>query len=124
MGLFGFGNKKETTAFPWNQLTSIEQLKEIIANSANKPALLFKHSTRCSISSMAKSRLEREWNLELPIYYLDLIQYRPISSLIAIKSGVEHQSPQLIVFQNGKPIYDASHSGIDIDEIKIILKID
>ncbi len=106
----------------WKTLNSEQQFLDFLTS---EPLFaIFKHSTRCSISSMAKSRLEREWNLELPIYYLDLIQYRPISSLIAIKSGVEHQSPQLIVFQNGKPIYDASHSGIDIDEIKIILKID
>lgn len=101
----------------WENLNSEQQFIELLAS---EPLFaVFKHSTRCSISSMAKSRLEREWNLELPIFHLDLIQYRSISNLIADKSGVEHQSPQLIVFQNGKPIYDASHSGIVVDEIQV-----
>jgi bacillithiol system protein YtxJ len=84
---------------------------------------IFKHSTRCSISSMAKNRVERDWDLDFPIYYLDLIQYRSISNLIAAKSGIEHQSPQLIVFQNGLPVYDASHNAIDANEIKSNLVI-
>lgn len=100
----------------WITLNSEQQFLDLLAS---EPLFaVFKHSTRCSISSMAKSRFEREYNLDFPVYYLDLIQYRPISNLIASKSGVEHQSPQLIVFQNGKPIYNASHSGIVIDEIQ------
>lgn len=100
----------------WKILNSEAQFLETL-NSETLFAV-FKHSIRCSISSMAKSRFEREYNLDFPVYYLDLIQYRSISNLIAEKSGIEHQSPQLIVFQNGKPIYNASHSGIVIDDIK------
>ncbi len=67
---------------------------------------------------MVKNRVERDWNLDFPIYYLDLLNYRSVSSFIASKTNIEHQSPQLIVFQNGKAIYDASHSGIVVDDIK------
>lgn len=99
----------------WKSLDSEQQFSDILAT---EPLFaVFKHSTRCSISSMAKNRLEREWNLQFPIYYLDLLQYRSVSNLIAEKSGIEHQSPQLIVFQNGKPIYNGSHSGIVVDDI-------
>lgn len=99
----------------WKSLDSELQFSDILAT---EPLFaVFKHSTRCSISSMAKNRLEREWNLQFPIYYLDLLQYRSVSNLIAEKSGIEHQSPQLIVFQNGKPIYNGSHSGIVVDDI-------
>ena len=101
----------------WENLISESQFSELV-KSENVFAV-FKHSTRCSISSMAKNRVEREWNLDFPIYYLDLIKYRSISNLIAAKSGVEHQSPQLIVFQNGLPVYDASHSGIAVSEILV-----
>ena len=100
----------------WLSLNSEQQLQEALTS---EPVFaVFKHSTRCSISSMAKSRVERDWNFEFPIYYLDLIQHRNISNFIADESGIEHQSPQLIVFQNGKPVYNASHSGINIDELK------
>jgi bacillithiol system protein YtxJ len=101
----------------WISLTN----KQDFETAINEGGLfaVFKHSTRCSISSMAKSRLEREWNFgtELPIYYLDLLNFRDISSSIEAISGIQHESPQLIVFKNGKPIYSASHNGIDVSEI-------
>jgi bacillithiol system protein YtxJ len=105
----------------WEILSSEQQFLDLL----DKESLfaIFKHSTRCSISSMAKNRVERDWDLDFPIYYLDLIQYRSISNLIAAKSGIEHQSPQLIVFQNGLPVYDASHNAIDANEIKSNLVI-
>lgn len=115
MGLFGKRAKKEEAAkIEWNQLTDIKQLDEVAELSKDKAVLLFKHSTRCSISSMALSRLEREWSeTEVVPYYLDLIAYRDISNEIANKFDVFHQSPQAIVIKNGKAVYDASHSGIN-----------
>ncbi len=101
----------------WENLTSEQQFSDLVQQE--NPFAVFKHSTRCSISSMAKNRVEREWNLAIPIYYLDLLNFRSVSNLIAQLSGVEHASPQLIVFQNGKPIYDASHNAIAPSEIKI-----
>ena len=105
----------------WEILSSEQQFLDFLDNESL--FAIFKHSTRCSISSMAKNRVERDWDLDFPIYYLDLIQYRSISNLIAAKSGIEHQSPQLIVFQNGLPVYDASHNAIDANEIKSNLVI-
>lgn len=100
----------------WQVLTSEQQFSELLAS--NTLFAVFKHSTRCAISSVAKNRIERDWNLDFPIYYLDLIQYRSVSNSIAAKSYIEHESPQLIVFQNGKSIYDASHSAIIISDLK------
>ena len=105
----------------WEILSTEQQFLDLLDNESL--FAIFKHSTRCSISSMAKNRVERDWDLDFPIYYLDLIQYRSVSNLIAAKSGIEHQSPQLIVFQNGLPVYDASHNVIDANEIKSNLVI-
>lgn len=103
----------------WKNLLSTQQFKDLL----NDELLfaVFKHSTRCSISDMAKNRLEREWNLDIPIYYLDLLEHRDISNLIAELSGIKHQSPQLIVFKNSLPIYDASHNAISTTDIKDVL---
>ncbi len=84
---------------------------------------VFKHSTRCSVSSVAKNRIERDWDLDIPIFYLDLIKFRAISNLIADKAHIEHQSPQLILFKDGLPIYDASHNAIIVSEVKEALLI-
>jgi len=86
----------------WNYLNDISQLDKLKELSNTTPVLLFKHSTRCSISSMAKSRLERDWdeNSEIKPYYLDLIQFREISDEIAAKFNVVHQSPQALLIKN------------------------
>ena len=103
----------------WIPLTTEAQLEEIVQLSETKPTLIFKHSTRCSISSTALSRLERAWDAEeSPAYYLDLIAYRPISGAIAEKFDIEHQSPQVLVIDQGKCSYSATHWDIAMDEIK------
>ncbi len=103
----------------WIPLTTEAQLDEIVQLSNTKPTLIFKHSTRCSISTTALSRLERAWDAEeSPAYYLDLITYRPISGAIAEKFAVEHQSPQVLVINQGKCTYSATHWDIAMDEIK------
>ena len=108
----------------WSELNSIEQLKDLYQQSDTNPVVLFKHSTRCSISSMAKSRIENNLSKlfpDFPIYYLDLIVHRNISNSIAKDLGVEHQSPQIIVVKNGQAIYDTSHGGIDANNLVDIL---
>ena len=106
----------------WINLESLAQLEEL----AQKPlALIFKHSTRCSISSASLDRLQRKWNNEemsaVPTYFLDLIRYRDISNQIAEKFGVEHQSPQVLLIKDGKCVYHNSHYGIAYDTIKAVV---
>jgi len=102
----------------WKEFTNEEGLEEIKTRSAEKPQVIFKHSTKCSISSMAKSRLERaETPQGIDFNYLDLIAHRNISSKIAEEFEVEHASPQVLIIKDGKCVYDESHSAISMDEI-------
>lgn len=103
----------------WNELTDLGQLSEIIAMSNEKPAAIFKHSTRCSVSRMALKQFENEFNSSDKVtpYFLDLIAYRDISNEIASRFGVTHQSPQLILIKEGKAVYNVSHSDIDAEEL-------
>jgi bacillithiol system protein YtxJ len=100
----------------WETLTSTQQFLELLAST--RQFAIFKHSTRCAVSSMAKSRVEREWNFDMPIYYLDLIRHRDVSDLIADTTHIEHESPQLIVFKDGQAVYHASHNGILVENVK------
>ena len=107
----------------WIQLQSTDQLSEI----KNLPgySLIFKHSTRCSISMMAKRRFELDWDSlpeELPLYFLDLIQYRDISNQIAQQFQVHHESPQLLLIKDGECILDQSHGGISVDEALTLIQ--
>ncbi|MEQ8926480.1 MAG: bacillithiol system redox-active protein YtxJ [Fulvivirga sp.] len=107
----------------WNHLTSADQLNSIIEESEISPVLIFKHSTRCSISSMALNRLERSWDESDGIkpYYLDLIQYRPLSNQIEEQLNVQHQSPQAILIRNKEVVHHNSHMGISYaDFIKFV----
>lgn len=105
----------------WEQLTSQEQLNQIDLISQEQPVVIFKHSTRCSISSAALDRIERKWDQtkhpEVKPFYLDLINHRDVSNAIADRYSVEHQSPQVLIISNGKSIYDNSHFAISYDGI-------
>lgn len=102
----------------WIELTDPSQLQQIKERSGQVPQVIFKHSTRCSISSVAKSRLERtEPPANVDFYYLDLIRHRDISNKIAEDFSVYHESPQILLIKNGECVYDESHSGISMDDI-------
>ena len=102
----------------WIPLQDELQLTEIIGNSDTRPQVIFKHSTRCATSSMAKNRLDKNDAPDAtPFYFLDLIKYRHISNKIAEYFNVRHQSPQILVINKGKCVFTESHSGIVFDEI-------
>ncbi|MEO8769052.1 MAG: bacillithiol system redox-active protein YtxJ [Ferruginibacter sp.] len=102
----------------WKLLTTEDQLHQIKEASAQTAQVIFKHSTRCSVSSIAKSRLERaETPEKVDFYFLDLIKYRNISNKIESDFMVNHQSPQVLLIKNGECVYEESHNGITMDEI-------
>jgi bacillithiol system protein YtxJ len=102
----------------WIDLNDEQQLTTIAEQSKTQPVVIFKHSTRCSISSMAKNRLERATPApDTLFYYLDLIKYRALSNKVAADFSIVHESPQIIMIKNGECTYDESHNGINMDEI-------
>jgi bacillithiol system protein YtxJ len=101
----------------WISLESAEQLSGIKQQQGY--SIIFKHSTRCSISLMAKRRFEMDWESlpdNVPVYFLDLIKHRDISNQIAEDFQVYHQSPQLLLIKDGECILDQSHSSISLEE--------
>jgi bacillithiol system protein YtxJ len=104
----------------WNTLERPLDLETLVDCSYQTPCIIFKHSTRCSISSVAKMRLERGWKLgdeQVIPYFLDLIAYRSLSDAIANRFGVQHESPQVLLIQDGCCIYHSSHLGISAGRI-------
>ncbi len=111
---------KPVSKVGWRQLTDLGQLNEIIAESADKPVIIFKHSTRCSVSRMVLKQFEIEFDLHEKItpYFLDLLEHRDISNEIASRFVVFHQSPQLIVIKDGNAIFNDSHGSIDAGKLE------
>ncbi len=105
----------------WNQLISLSQIADIDAESMKGKVLIFKHSTRCSTSASCLDRMERNWkegdNEKIKPYYLDLLNHRDISNELARHYGIYHESPQLLLLENGKCVYHASHFEIDYADL-------
>jgi bacillithiol system protein YtxJ len=111
-----FGDKTlkevEETYLSWTPLISIEEINNIKEISKIQSILIFKHSIRCGISRMVMKQFEslfNEENKHLKVYYLDLLNFREVSSKLSEVFQVIHQSPQLLVVKNGISVYDESH---------------
>ena len=118
--MFGSNEEKQSVLkVGWRPLTDLGQLSEIIDLSTEKPVLIFKHSTRCSISRMVLKQFENEFDLQDKVvpYFIDLLEFRNVSNEIAIRFGVTHQSPQIILVKDGKAVYNASHESIEISKL-------
>ena len=100
----------------WTPLNAISQLDEIDRISQESPVVIFKHSTRCSVSATVWDRMNRsaapEAGPAATWFYLDLIAHRDVSNAIAQRYDVQHESPQLLVIRNGKTAWHESHFGI------------
>lgn len=99
----------------WNALESMEDWTAALKASHQGPVVVFKHSTRCSISRVALKLTQQRWELPANVkpFLLDLLNYREVSDAIAMNLETEHQSPQLILIRDGKALQHASHSNID-----------
>lgn len=104
----------------WKDLTSLQQLEDIIKESFNYPIVIFKHSTRCDQSNALLKNFERRYdaqdNIHKP-YFLDLIAYRDVSDEIAIRFDVKHESPQVILVKDGVVMKYANH--VEISKLNL-----
>jgi len=116
-----FGKRGESTSnVDWNPLSDITQLDTIIEDSDTKIQAIFKHSTRCGISSGVLRKFEQklfDTSSSVELHFLDLIANRDVSNEIAERFNIIHQSPQLLLIRNREIIHYASHYDIVGDRI-------
>lgn len=98
----------------WLKLISEQDFERLIEGSKHSAVIIFKHSTRCSISAMALRRMNEASKL-YDIHIIDIIQHRDISNMIAQKLRVTHQSPQLLIVKSGNCSFHASHMQISVN---------
>jgi bacillithiol system protein YtxJ len=94
----------------WTLIESAEQLDNIKQQTGN--SIIFKHSTRCSISTIPT---------DVSLYFLDLIKHRELSNKIATDFQVHHESPQMLLIKDGECILDQSHGEISVEEAVSII---
>ncbi|NQY06626.1 MAG: bacillithiol system redox-active protein YtxJ [Flavobacteriaceae bacterium] len=122
--IFKSSDSKEVKTLPWKELKSISQLDEIERDSKSRVQAIFKHSTRCGISSMVMKRFVSSYEFQeedVDLYYLDLLNYREVSNETGYKFQVLHQSPQLLIIKNGETIHHSSHHNIDANAIQAFI---
>lgn len=88
---------------PLEHQAQLDEIKE-----AKEPTVIFKHNTTCPISKAVRGSFEQEANQlqgVKTVYFLDLLAYRHLSDQIAEQFNVRHQSPQLLLINNGKCTY-------------------
>ncbi len=108
----------------WIEINSVEELIVMDESSKKNPDasyIIFKHSTRCSVSRMAHRMMEREWQNASPVYLINVVENRAVSNDAASKYRIQHESPQVLLVKNGACIYDASHSAIEPAELNKIM---
>lgn len=82
-------------------------------------ALLFKHSTRCPISARALGEVEALLDRvpDAPVFRVDVNAQQALSDQVAERTGVTHESPQVILLRDGQPEWDASRMEINAGEL-------
>ena len=118
--IFGSSDEEKSAPEFWNYIKSEADLENALEESRGKKVVIFKHSTRCFISKTVLKNFEKEVSnsdKDASYYFLDLLANRSISNKIADDLDVEHQSPQLIVLQDGKAVKNASHHSISVSLI-------
>ena len=90
------------------KLADKETLNRLLRDSENRPIVVFKHSNTCGISSAAYREMEKLDDVNL----LEVQSARELSNEVESITGVEHESPQVIVLKNGKAVWNASHYGV------------
>jgi monothiol bacilliredoxin len=96
------------------KITHKEGLEELINNSNSRPVVIFKHSNSCPISAVAYREME---DMDGDVSLIEVQSARDVSLEIASRTGVRHESPQVIVLRDGKAVWNASHFDVKARDV-------
>jgi bacillithiol system protein YtxJ len=89
-------------------------LESLITDSKQKPVIVFKHSNACSISARAYREMEK---LQEQVNILEVQSAREVSRELANLTGIQHETPQVIVLRDGKAVWNASHFDVKAADV-------
>jgi thioredoxin 1 len=105
-------------------LVDVPSVDAAIAESRERPVLLFKHSRYCGVSCEAldelQSHIDTRANGDVAYKMITVQTHRPVSDAIAQRLGLRHETPQAILLKDGKVVWNASHFRITathLDEV-------
>lgn len=120
LNIFRRKNEEEQSAGPELKVDFFdkEQWHSLMDESNQGSIFIFKHSTRCGVSSMVFKRFEKQMrDRNQKFYFLNILANRELSNWISDELNIRHESPQLIVLKDEKVIaYDSHYNLLDISE--------
>jgi bacillithiol system protein YtxJ len=100
------------------EITDIESLEQFLTQSDGVPAIVFKHSNSCGISARAYTQMTRfGWPLGIVIVQ----NARAVSDELEKRTGIAHETPQLLIFNKGEVVWTASHGQIKGEAVEAAL---
>jgi bacillithiol system protein YtxJ len=91
-----------------------DALDRFLAQSNGDPAIIFKHSDSCGVSARAYAQMS---GLEHAIGLVTVQEARAVSDEIENRMGLTHETPQVLIVQDGKVVWSASHGAIKADAV-------
>lgn len=107
-------------ALAHSRIMTLAQLDEVFEASSEHPMWLFKHSLTCGVSSAAWSRFQKFAGRLDPasVAMVPIQDAREVSREISARTGVRHESPQVLLLENGQPVWHESHWNITGDSLE------
>lgn len=103
----------------FSRVTDKTLLEELIVRSENEPVIIFKHSTSCNVSALAYKDLKR---LGSQVNLVEVQVNPSVSEEIEKRTGLRHESPQVIVLRRGKAVWNASHWRINLNAVETAVR--
>ena len=107
------------------RLQRIEEFDRLLAQTFERPLLLFKHSLTCGTSAEALDELIEHLNDDkLDVHYaiVTVQSHRELSSAVSARLGVRHETPQALLIHNGRVIWSASHFRVTGDAVEAAIR--
>ena len=81
-------------------------IDDLVQESHQHPVVLFKHDPYCGVSAAAHEELE---GVGSDVRLIDVSRQHDLKRQVADRTGVRHESPQVIVLRDGRVAWAASH---------------
>ena len=103
-----------------NELRRKEDFDALLERSKARPVLIYKHSTQCGISEDAFERFQAFMRAspDVEAGVVLVLEDRPVSNAIEERLGLLHESPQAILIENGRPVWNTSHRAITEESLR------
>lgn len=107
------------------ELFTKEDLEKVWEASTEESILLFKQSTTCPISASAFNQFNNFLETKgegIEAFFVKVRETREVSNRIAEETGIQHQSPQVLLMKDKQVLWNTSHGQITVDSLERAIK--